>query len=166
MGNADARTAAAWHAEARRRRDELADAVDELATGDITMLGKEPWKFVQDSAAFRDNEAPDVALGERTESVANILRYRVCGEHPEARRSASRLRSSPAAEASLMGAVSVSRGVFEACLWAAGLDRPDDQYGRAPKASTHSSARASVGGHSPPGHARRGSQRQRPRRRG
>ncbi len=131
--------------EARRRRDELADAVDELATG-FTMLGKEPWKFVQDSAAFRDNEAPDVALGERTESVANILRYESA---VNIRSAADQLRGFAVllrAEASLMGAVSVSRGVFEACLWAAGLIDPTISTDeRLKRALTRRLARLSAG---------------------
>jgi hypothetical protein len=60
--------------EAQQRRDELAAAVDELAAG-FTTLGMKPWKFTPDSDARRDAEKPDVALGERAERVAQILRY-------------------------------------------------------------------------------------------
>lgn len=109
--------------EANQRRDELAAAVDELAAG-FTKLGISPWKYTRKSDAGRDAEAPDVTLGERTESVAKILRYESA---VNIRSTADQLRGFAVllrAETSLMGAVSVSRGVFEACLWAAALIDP------------------------------------------
>lgn len=109
--------------EAHRRRDELAAAVDELATG-FTALGMKPWKSTSESDARRNAKAPDVALGERTESLAKILRYEsavnILSAADQLRGFAVLLR----AEASLMGAVAVSRGVFEACLWATALIDP------------------------------------------
>jgi hypothetical protein len=83
-----------------------------------------PWKSARKSGARRDAEAPDVVLGERTESLAKILRYEsavnILSAADQLRGFAVLLR----AEASLMGAVSVSRGVFEACLWATALIDP------------------------------------------
>jgi len=109
--------------EAHQRRDELASVIDELATG-FTTLGMEPWKYTRKSDARRDLEAPDVPLGSRTESVAKILRYESV---VNIRSAADQLRGFAVllrAESSLMGAVSVSRGVFEACMWAAALIDP------------------------------------------
>lgn len=120
--------------DAHQRRDELAAAVDELATG-FTKLGMGPWKYTRKSDACRDATAPDVTLGERTESVVKILRYESA---VNIRSAADQLRGFATllrAEKSLMGAVSVSRGVFEACLWATALIDPtittDDRLKRA-----------------------------------
>lgn len=131
--------------EAHQRRDELAAAVDELATR-FTTLGMKPWKSTPESDARRDAEAPDVPLGERTESLAAILRYEsavnILSAADQLRGFAVLLR----AEASLMGAVSVSRGVFEACLWATALIDPTITMDeRLQRALTRRLARLSAG---------------------
>lgn len=109
--------------EAQQRRDELAAVIDELADG-FTQLGMKPWKSARKSASRADAAAPDVVLGDRTESVAKILRYEsavnILSAADQLRGFAVLLRS----EASLMGAVSVARGVFEACLWATSVIDP------------------------------------------
>src|ERR1700683_980121 len=109
--------------QARERRDELAAAVDELASG-FTTLATAPWVSTRNSDARRDADALDVVLGERTESLGEILRYEsvvnIRSADDQLRGFAVLLR----AEASVVGAVSVSRGVFEACLWAAALIDP------------------------------------------
>ncbi len=109
--------------EARQRRDELAAAVDDLADG-FTKLGMKQWKSRRKSEARRDAGAPVVPLGARTETVPRILKYEsavnILSAADQLRGFAVLLR----AEASLMGAVSVSRGVFEACLWATAVIDP------------------------------------------
>lgn len=109
--------------EAHERRDALAAAVDEIATG-FTQLGLKPWKTGRRSPAREDMKAPDVLLGNRTEPAAKILRYEsainILSAADQLRGFAVLLR----AEASLMGAVSVARGIFEACLWATALIDP------------------------------------------
>lgn len=131
--------------EARQRRDELAAAVDELATG-FTTLGMKPWKFTRNSDAHRDAEAADVALGERAKNLVEILRYESA---VNIRSAADQLRGFAVllrAEASLMGAVAVSRGVFEACLWAAAVIDPTIRTDeRLQRALTRRLARLSAG---------------------
>lgn len=109
--------------EAHERRDALAAAVDEIAAG-FTQLGLKPWEMELVSPAQEDMRAPDVLLGDRAEPVATILRYEsainILSAADQLRGFAVLLR----AEASLMGAVSVARGIFEACLWATAVIDP------------------------------------------
>lgn len=109
--------------EAHERRDALAVAVDEIADG-FTQLGLKPWKMGRKSPVREDMKAPDVLLGDRAEPAAAILRYEaavnILSAADQLRGFAVLLR----AEASLMGAVSVARGIFEACLWAAAVIDP------------------------------------------
>ncbi|MFF7192518.1 hypothetical protein ACFZAM_02200 [Streptomyces sp. NPDC008079] len=109
--------------EAHARRDALAVAVDKIAYG-FMQLGLKPWKMGRKSPAREDMMAPDVLLGDRTEPAAAILRYEsavnILSAADQLRGFAVLLR----AEASLMGAVSVARGIFEACLWATAVIDP------------------------------------------
>ncbi|MFE4654745.1 hypothetical protein [Streptomyces sp. NPDC056707] len=131
--------------EAHERRDALAVAVDEIAKG-FTQLGLKPWTLKQTSPAREDMMAPDVLLGGRAEPVAKILRYEaavnILSAADQLRGFAVLLR----AEASLMGAVSVARGIFEACLWAtAVIDPTITTDGRLQRALTRRLARLSAG---------------------
>ncbi|WP_430379397.1 hypothetical protein [Streptomyces sp. B1-3] len=131
--------------EARERRDALAAAVDEMARG-FTQLGLKPWRLEQTSPAREDMMAPDVLLGGRAEPVAKILRYEAA---VNIRSAADQLRGFAVllrAEASLMGAVSVARGIYEACLWAtAVIDPTITTEGRLQRALTRRLARLSAG---------------------
>ncbi|MFD9840993.1 hypothetical protein [[Kitasatospora] papulosa] len=131
--------------EAHERRDALAAAVDEIADG-FTQLGLKPWKMGRKSPAQEDMKAPDVLLGDRAEPVAKILRYEsavnILSAADQLRGFAVLLR----AEASLMGAVSVARGIFEACLWAtAVIDPTITTDERLKRALTRRLARLSAG---------------------
>ncbi|MCX5000750.1 hypothetical protein OG739_36280 [Streptomyces longwoodensis] len=131
--------------EARERRDALAAAVDEVADG-FTQLGLKPWKMEHASSAREDMTAPDVLLGGRAEPAGKILRYEaavnILSAADQLRGFAVLLR----AEASLMGAVSVARGVFEACLWAtAVIDPTITTDERLQRALTRRLARLSAG---------------------
>jgi hypothetical protein len=131
--------------EAHERRDALAVAVDEIAHG-FTQLGLKPWKMRRKSPAREDMKAPDVLLGDRAESVATILRYEsavnILSAADQLRGFAVLLR----AEESLMGAVSVARGIFEACLWAtAVIDPTITTDERLQRALTRRLARLSAG---------------------
>ncbi|MCD0450420.1 hypothetical protein LO762_14645 [Actinocorallia sp. API 0066] len=131
--------------EAHQRRDALAAAVDEIADG-FTKLGLEPWAMGGKSPAREDVKAPDVLLGDRAEPAAKILRYEsevnILSAADQLRGFAVLLR----AEASLMGAVSVARGIFEACLWAtAVIDPTITTDERLKRALTRRLARLSAG---------------------
>ncbi|REF00701.1 hypothetical protein DFJ69_6265 [Thermomonospora umbrina] len=131
--------------EARERRDALAAAVDEIADG-FTKLGLKPWIMRGKSPAQEDMKAPDVLLGDRAEPAATILRYEsavnILSAADQLRGFAVLLR----AEASLMGAVSVARGIFEACLWAtAVIDPTITTDERLERALTRRLARLSAG---------------------
>ncbi|MFJ9423024.1 hypothetical protein [Streptomyces sp. NPDC101249] len=131
--------------EAHERRDALAAAVDEMAYG-FTQLGLKPWKMGRKSPAREDMKAPDVLLGDRAEPAARILRYEsavnILSAADQLRGFAVLLR----AEASLMGAVSVARGIFEACLWAtAVIDPTITTDERLQRALTRRLARLSAG---------------------
>ncbi|MFF2721965.1 hypothetical protein [Streptomyces sp. NPDC058011] len=131
--------------EAHERRDALAVAVDDIASG-FTQLGLKSWKAGRRSPAREDMRAPDVQLGDRAVSVEKILRYEsavnIMSAADQLRGFAVLLR----AEASLMGAVSVARGVFEACLWAAAvLDPTITTDERLQRALTRRLARLSAG---------------------
>jgi hypothetical protein len=131
--------------EAHERRDALAVAVDEIAHG-FTQLGLKPWKMRRKSPAREDMKAPDVLLGGRAEPAATILRYEsavnILSAADQLRGFAVLLR----AEASLMGAVSVARGIFEACLWAtAVIDPTITTDERLQRALTRRLARLSAG---------------------
>ncbi|MEV2259230.1 hypothetical protein AB0J13_11285 [Streptomyces anulatus] len=97
--------------------------MDEIAAG-FTQLGLKPWKPDRGSPAHDDAEAPEVRLGDRAAPVAKILKYEsavnILSAADQLRGFAVLLR----AETSLMGAVSVARGVFEACLWATAVVDP------------------------------------------
>ncbi|MEU2462484.1 MULTISPECIES: hypothetical protein [Streptomyces] len=130
---------------AHERRDALAVAVDDLASG-FAQLGLSPWKTEQKSPEREDLRAPDVQLGGRAVPVAKILRYEsavnILSAADQLRGFAVLLR----AEASLMGAVSVARGVFEACLWAtAVIDPTITTDERLQRALTRRLARLSAG---------------------
>ncbi|MFF0087507.1 hypothetical protein ACFYR1_48885 [Streptomyces canus] len=131
--------------EAHKRRDALAAAVDEMAHG-FTQLGLKPWTMERKSPAREDIKAPDVLLGDRAEPAATILRYEsavnILSAADQLRGFAVLLR----AEASLMGAVSVARGIFEACLWAtAVIDPTITTDERLQRALTRRPARLSAG---------------------
>ncbi|MBQ0855556.1 hypothetical protein J8N05_46175 [Streptomyces sp. BH-SS-21] len=131
--------------EAHERRDALAATVDQIAAG-FTQLGLKPWKMKRKSPARVDTNAPDVLLGDRAEPVATILRYEsavnILSAADQLRGFAVLLR----AEASLMGAVSVARGIFEACLWAtAVIDPTISADERLQRALTRRLARLSAG---------------------
>ncbi|MEV8628608.1 hypothetical protein [Streptomyces sp. NPDC051079] len=131
--------------EARARRDALAEAIEEIADG-FARLGLKPWKIGWKSPARVDMKAPDVLLGDRAEPVAKILRYEsavnILSAADQLRGFAILLR----AEASLMGAVSVARGIFEACLWAtAVIDPTITTDERLQRALTRRLARLSAG---------------------
>jgi hypothetical protein len=131
--------------EAHERRDALAVAVEEIAHG-FTQLGLKPWKMRRKSPAQEDMKAPDVLLGDRAEPAATILRYEsavnILSAADQLRGFAVLLR----AEASLMGAVSVARGIFEACLWAtAVIDPTITTDERLQRALTRRLARLSAG---------------------
>lgn len=131
--------------EARERRDALAAAVDEIASG-FTQLGLTPWEMGRAGPACEDMKASDVQLGDRAVPVARILRYEsvvnVLSAADQLRGFAVLFR----AEASLMGAVSVARGVFEACLWAtAVIDPTITTDERLQRALTRRLARLSAG---------------------
>jgi hypothetical protein len=131
--------------EAHKRRDALAAAVDEMAHG-FTELGLKPWTTERKSPGREDMKAPDVLLGDRAEPAATILRYEsavnILSAADQLRGFAVLLR----AEASLMGAVSVARGIFEACLWAtAVIDPTITTDARLQRALTRRLARLSAG---------------------
>lgn len=131
--------------EAHERRDALAVAVDEIASG-FTQLGRKSWKTVRRSPAREDLRAPGVQLGDRAVPVERILRYEsavnILSAADQLRGFAVLLR----AETSLMGAVSVARGVFEACLWAAAVIDPTISTDeRLQRALTRRLARLSAG---------------------
>ncbi|WP_404952047.1 hypothetical protein HFP69_13190 [Streptomyces sp. ARC12] len=131
--------------EAHERRDALAAAVDEIADG-FTKLGLKPWATGRKSPAREDMKAPDVLLGDRAEPAAKILRYEsavnILSAADQLRGFAVLLR----AETSLMGAVSVARGIFEACLWAtAVIDPTITTDERLKRALTRRLARLSAG---------------------
>ncbi|MER6627936.1 hypothetical protein ABT301_06820 [Streptomyces sp. NPDC000987] len=131
--------------EAHERRDALAAAVDEMAYR-FTQLGLKPWTMEPKSPAREDMKAPDVLLGDRAEPAATILRYEsvvnILSAADQLRGFAVLLR----AEASLMGAVSVARGIFEACLWAtAVIDPTITTDERLQRALTRRLARLSAG---------------------
>lgn len=131
--------------EAHARRDALAAAVDEIADG-FTQLGLKPWKSERKSPAREDMKVPDVMLGDRAEPAATVLRYEsavnILSAADQLRGFAVLLR----AEKSLMGAVSVARGVFEACLWAtAVIDPTISTDERLQRALTRRLARLSAG---------------------
>ncbi|MEW2303020.1 hypothetical protein AB0958_24125 [Streptomyces sp. NPDC006655] len=131
--------------KAHERRDALAAAVDEMAEG-FTQLGLKPWAMGRRSPAREDMKAPDVLLGDRAEPAAKILRYEsavnILSAADQLRGFAVLLR----AEASLMGAVSVARGIFEACLWAtAVIDPTITTDERLQRALTRRLARLSAG---------------------
>jgi hypothetical protein len=131
--------------EAHGRRDALALAVDEMAHG-FTQLGLKPWEYGRGSPAREDMKAPDVLLGDRAEPAATVLRYEstvnILSAADQLRGFAVLLR----AEVSLMGAVSVARGIFEACLWAtAVIDPTITTDERLQRALTRRLARLSAG---------------------
>ncbi|MDT0307318.1 hypothetical protein RM780_10120 [Streptomyces sp. DSM 44917] len=131
--------------EAHERRDALAAAVDAIADG-FRQLGLKPWVTERRSQAREDVNAPDVLLGDRAEPVAKILRYEsavnILSAADQLRGFAVLLR----AEASLMGGVSVARGIFEACLWAtAVIDPTITTDERLQRALTRRLARLSAG---------------------
>ncbi|MFD8476357.1 hypothetical protein ACFV2E_30625 [Streptomyces globisporus] len=131
--------------EAKVRRDMLAAAVDEMADG-FTHLGLKPWKGGPGSPLRQDMKAPPVLLGDRTEPVAEVLRYEA---QVNIRSAADQLRGFAVllrAEASLMGPVSVARGIFESCLWAtAVIDPTISTDERLRRALTRRLARLSAG---------------------
>ncbi|MET8732226.1 hypothetical protein ABZV81_34400 [Streptomyces parvus] len=131
--------------EAKVRRDVLAAAVDEMADG-FTQLGLKPWEGGSGSPMRQDMKAPVVLLGARPEQVAEVLRYEaqvnIWSAADQLRGFAVLLR----AETSLMGAVSVARGIFEACLWAtAVIDPTISTDERLQRALTRRLARLSAG---------------------
>lgn len=110
--------------DARDRRDRLADAVEALAKG-IAQHSGATWRSRRGSPCEADRQAPDVPLGERVERHFQILRYEA---QINLRSVADQLDGFAVllrAERSLMGAVSVARGVFEASLWASALLDPN-----------------------------------------
>lgn len=110
-------------ARAKERRDRLAMRVDGLAAG-FSRLGANKWEPRLGTPAQRDREAEHLRLGSRCEPVLDVLRYETTINILSA---ADQLRGFSVllrAEASLMGAVIVARGVFEACLWAAAIVDP------------------------------------------
>ncbi|MFF2025070.1 hypothetical protein ACFVW2_25090 [Streptomyces sp. NPDC058171] len=132
--------------EAHERRDALAAAVDEMADGFAQLGLKQSWAVGRKSPAREDMKAPHVLLGDRAEPVATILRYEsavnILSAADQLRGFAVLLR----AEASLMGAVSVARGIFEACLWAtAVIDPTITTDERLKRALTRRLARLSAG---------------------
>lgn len=109
--------------EARDRRDRLADATEALGKGIAAQAGAN-WRNRRVSQCRADQRAPIVTLGARTEEHFRIIRYEA---QVNLRSVADQLDGFAVllrAERSLMGAVSVARGVFEASLWAAALLDP------------------------------------------
>ena len=109
--------------EARGRRDRLADATEALGGG-IAAHAAANWRNRRASHCGADRRAPAVLLGARSEEHFRIIRYEA---QVNLRSVADQLDGFAVllrAERSLMGAVSVARGVFEASLWAAALLDP------------------------------------------
>lgn len=109
--------------EARDRRDRLAEATEALGKGLAIQAGAD-WRSRRVSQCRADQRAPVVMLGARTEEHFRIIRYEA---RVNLRSVADQLDGFAVllrAERSLMGAVSVARGVFEASLWAAALLDP------------------------------------------
>lgn len=130
---------------ADEKRDQLAESVETLARG-FTRIGAARWRARRKTPGNTDMRAPDLVLGSRVETVQDILRYEtnvnILSAADQMRGFAVLLR----AEASLMGAVSVARGVFEACLWAGAIIDPTvDSDTRVQRALTRRLARLSAG---------------------
>lgn len=109
--------------EARDRRNQLAEATEALGRGIAAHAGAN-WRDRRGTQCRADQRAPVVALGARTEAQFRIIRYEA---QVNLRSVADQLDGFAVllrAERSLMGAVSVARGVFEASLWAAALLDP------------------------------------------
>lgn len=131
----------------RERRERVAETVETMADGIGKLGASEKWESTAARSAARlDQRALAVNLDDRVMPVVQLLReeaaVNILSAADQLRGFATLLR----AETSLMGAVSVARGVFEACLWAAAvLDPAVDSDTRVQRALTRRLARIRAG---------------------
>lgn len=111
--------------KAKISRLEWSLATEALATG-LLGLCTSPydWRVGRRSVAAEDARAPSVPIGQRTERLADLIRYeaavniRIAADHMQG---FSALLS---AERSVLGAATLARGIFEACTWASAVIDP------------------------------------------